>query len=116
MFRVIIAGSRNFNDFELLEKKMLYFLQNKKNIVVLCGGAKGADDLGRQFAEKHNFMVELFPADWKKHGKRAGVIRNRQMAETASACVCFWNGQSKGTANMIEEAKRAGLPLRVVRF
>ena len=116
MFRVIIAGSRNFNDFELLEKKMLYFLQNKKDIVVLCGGARGADDLGRQFAEKHGFMVEMFPAEWKKHGKRAGVVRNRQMAAAADACVCFWDGSSRGTANMIEEAKRAGIPLRVVRF
>lgn len=116
MFRVIIAGSRNFNDFELLEKKMLYFLQNKKNIIVLCGGARGADDLGRQFAEMHDFMVEMFPADWKKFGKRAGVVRNREMAKSASACVVFWDGQSRGTANMIEEAKRAGIPLRVVRF
>lgn len=116
MFRVIIAGSRNFNDFELLEKKMLHFLQNQKNVVVLCGGARGADDLGRQFAEKHGFAVEMFPADWKKFGKRAGVLRNREMARTASGCVVFWDGQSKGSANMIEEAKRAGVPLRIVRF
>lgn len=116
MFRVIIAGSRNFNDFELLEKKMLFFLQNKKNVVVLCGGARGADELGRQFAEKHGFMIEMFPADWKKFGKRAGVVRNREMAQSASGCVVFWNGSSRGSANMIEEAKRAGVPLRVVRF
>lgn len=117
-FRVIIAGSRGFKDYSLLSRKMYKLLQNKYglvNIQIVSGGAQGADKLGEYFAERMNFGLVRFPADWEKHGKAAGMIRNKQMAEYANALVAFWDGLSKGTANMIEEMKKLNKPVRVIK-
>lgn len=120
MFKVIVAGSRNFENYALLKSTMDVLLKLKieqgEEIVIVCGEAHGADALGKRYASERGFAVLSFPADWRRFGKKAGVIRNRQMAEAANACVCFWDGESRGTANMIEEARRRGLPLRVKRF
>ena len=120
MFKVIIAGSRGFEDYDILKKTMDSLLRIRveqgEEIVIVCGEAHGADALGKCYASERGFAVLSFPADWRRFGRRAGVIRNRQMAEAADACVCFWDGESRGTANMIEEARRRGLPLRVKRF
>ena len=116
MFRVIVAGSRNFNDYDYLKKWLDYYLKNKKDIVILCGEAAGADFLGKRYALEKGFPVLSFPADWKRFGRSAGIRRNREMSENADACVVFWDGLSRGSANMIAEAERAGLALRVRRF
>lgn len=116
MFRVIIAGSRSFNDYEYLKKYMDFLLQNKKEVVVLCGEARGTDALGKRYALERGFSVQSFPADWRRFGRSAGVRRNREMSENADACVVFWDGLSRGSANMIAEAEQAGLALRVRRF
>ena len=55
-------------------------------------------------------------ADWGLHGRRAGYIRNEDMAEYADACIVFWDGKSPGSRHMIEIAKKAKLPLRIVRY
>lgn len=116
MFRVIIAGSRSFNDYEYLKKYMDFLLQNKKEVVILCGEARGADALGKRYAQERGFPVQSFPADWQRFGRAAGPLRNRQMAACADACVVFWVGGSAGSASMVAEARRAGLALRVRRF
>ena len=114
MFRVIIAGSRNFSDFAFLQKKMDFLLQNViDQVEILCGEARGADALGKKYALQKGYSCASFPADWKKYGRAAGPMRNRDMAKNADACVCFWDGKSKGTENMIDEARKAGLCLRV---
>lgn len=55
-------------------------------------------------------------ADWGKHGKRAGYLRNVDMFNVASAAVCFWNGFSRGTSHMIDITMEGGKPLRVIRY
>lgn len=60
--------------------------------------------------------MKRFPADWGKYGKSAGVLRNKQMAEYADGLIAFWDGKSRGTANMIETAKGLGLRVRVARY
>lgn len=115
-FSVIIAGGRTFSDYTLLEKKCDAFFANKQPTSIVCGGAKGADMLGKRYADEHDIAVEMYPADWGKNGKRAGYIRNWEMLQTADALVAFWDGESKGTKHMIEIAKEAGIPVRVVRY
>ena len=118
-FRVIIAGCRNFYNYEMLKERCEFFLQNKMNthnVIILTGHASGADTLGENFAIDHNLQCELYPADWKRHGKAAGPIRNAEMAEVADALIAFWDGQSHGTKSMIELAKRKGLQVAVIRF
>lgn len=95
---------------------MDFLLQNKKEVVILCGEACGADALGKQYAQERGFPVQSFPADWQRFGRAAGPLRNRRMAACADACVVFWVGGSAGSASMVAEARRAGLALRVRRF
>lgn len=108
-FRVIIAGSRNFQDFELLEAKMDFFLsqvKSEKKIVIVCGKAKGADILGERYGRKNGYEVREFPALWDTEGKSAGYRRNVRMAENADALVAFWDGKSRGTEHMISIAAK----------
>lgn len=116
MFKVIISGSRGFNDDELLERACDAYLVNQKEIEVVCGEARGADTLGKRWAMKRGHRVKSFPANWDKYGNRAGVIRNREMGEYADAAICFWDGKSRGTAHMIQVAEELALPLRLVMY
>lgn len=117
MFRVFIAGSRSFTDFDLLCAKCDFYLQNKKtsDISIISGGAKGADALARKYAEIRGFKFIEYLADWSI-GKKAGILRNIEMADNADAVICFYDGKSKGTSNMIYNAKKRNLLLRVVYF
>lgn len=112
MIKVIVAGSRTANNFELVEKSlMMYFKEHKlhrADVEIISGTARGADQLGEKFADKYNLKLTKFPADWNKYGKSAGYIRNEQMAKYASQngiLFAFWDGQSKGTNHMINIAK-----------
>lgn len=117
MFRVIIAGSRDFKDYDFLVKTMNRLLSNvKDDITVVCGKARGADTLGEQYAKERGFSVQYFPADWERYGKSAGYRRNTEMAKNADALVAFWDGKSLGTRHMIEIAKSRGLKVRVKRY
>ena len=86
MFRVIIAGSRSFANYEMLNAKEM------------------------------GFHVAYFPADWERYGKAAGYIRNKEMAQNADALVAFWDGESRGTKSMIDLAKEYDLAVRVLKF
>lgn len=114
---VIIAGGRDFNDYDLLCKTMDSILHDTNDeITILCGKARGADMLGEQYAQDHGYSVRYFPADWKRHGKGAGYFRNTEMARNADILVAFWDGQSRGTKHMIETAKSMGLEVHVERY
>lgn len=117
MFRVIIAGSRDFNDSGLLIKTMDRLLSNiKDEITIVCGRARGADTIGEQYAHERGYEVRYFSANWAGYGRSAGCRRNVQMAENADALVAFWDGKSMGTRHMIFAAKSHGLRVRVVKF
>lgn len=117
MFRVIVAGGRDFSNYELLESKLNRILQNiTDEIVIVCGMARGADTLGERYAKANGIRVEYYPADWNKYGKSAGYIRNEQMAKNADALIAFWDGKSKGTKNMIDVAEKYKLKIRTVRY
>lgn len=117
MFKVIVAGSRNFTDYDLLTQKLDTLLQNVTDeIEIVSGTASGADKLGERYAEKRCLSVKRFPADWDKHGKRAGYLRNAEMAKYADALVAFWDGKSKGTEHMINLAQENNLRIKRVMF
>lgn len=122
MIRVIVAGSRDFNDFSLVEKSlMMYFKENKlhrADIEIISGTARGADRLGEIFANKYGLKLTKFPADWNKYGKSAGYIRNEQMAKYAikenGLLFAFWNGTSRGTKHMIDLANKYNLNIETI--
>lgn len=115
--KLIIAGGRDFNNYDLLKTKLDYLLsKTTDNVIIVSGCAKGADKLGEQYAIERGYECTLFPADWDTHGKKAGYLRNKQMAEHGTHCVLFWDGKSKGTAIMKELAEEYGLKLVVVKY
>ena len=122
MFKVIIAGSRDFTDYDVLKEKVDRILSRKireeKEIVILSGCARGADTLAIQYALEKGYTVERYPADWSI-GKHAGYIRNIEMANHANALIAFpkvlGDGTySKGTKHMINIAEEKGLVVRVI--
>lgn len=118
-FKVIIAGSRGFSNYKLLREKCNEYLREKRkdyNIIIISGGARGADKTGEKYAQDEGFALEIYPAQWKKLGKQAGYRRNEQMAEVADALIAFWDGSSKGTKHMIDIMNEKNLLVRVVEY
>lgn len=116
-FRVIIAGTRDFSDYELLRQKCDAILSAKRqdsHIVVVSGTARGADRLGERYARERGYEIRRFPADWDNDGNAAGPIRNAKMADNADALIAFWDAKSRGTRNMIETAEEKGLLVRKI--
>jgi len=111
--KVIVAGSRGFNDYELLKKKLDHVLSKRSVVEIISGTARGVDQLGERYAKEKDFPCSRYPADWNTHGKSAGYLRNVQMADIADALVAFWDEHSPGTKHMIDIAKRKGLVVRV---
>ena len=118
MFKVIVAGGRDFNDYELLRNKLDFLLQDKEKsaVEIVSGTANGADKLGERYAFANSIQVKCFPANWEAFGRSAGYKRNKQMAEYADALVAFWDGKSKGTEHMINLAEEYNLQIRVIEF
>ena len=116
--KLIVAGSRDFHNYELAVKEIRDFINTHitadEDITIFSGGANGADQLGERFAKEHNYEIKQFQAQWNDFGKAAGPIRNKEMAHHATHCLVFWNQVSKGSRNMILEAKKKGLPTKVV--
>ena len=116
-YRVIIAGSRSFNDYELLREQCLSILQEKMRthrVIIVSGHARGADSLGERFANEFRLPFELHPAKWRLLGKAAGMVRNAEMAKCSDALIAFWDGESSGTRHMINFARKRGLEVSVI--
>lgn len=114
--KVIIAGSRDFNDYELLREKCDKALSLQKSVEVVSGTARGADLLGERYATERGYLITQFKPDWDKYGKRAGYLRNTEMADYADALIAFWDGESKGTKHMIDIATKKGLKIIIVKI
>ena len=119
-FFCLVVGSRTFKNYPLLAQKLDTLLGNKDKVVIVSGGANGADSLAERYAQERGLHLKVFPAKWDELGKSAGYIRNEEMhAYIASnpnrGCVAFWDGKSKGTAHSIKLAKKYNNPIRVVR-
>ncbi len=115
--RLIVAGGRFFNDYTLMKRKLDIILSKvEEPIEIVSGKANGADTLGERYARENGYPVKDFYAQWGLYNKRAGYLRNKDMAEYATHCVCFWDGESKGTKHMIDLAKDCGLPTRIIKY
>lgn len=118
MYKVIVAGSRGFDNYSLLETTLGSVLRGRlpSEVEIVSGTARGADKLGERFAKEYRTNLAEFPADWDKHGKSAGYIRNGIMADYADACVVFWDGESRGTQHMVDLATKKGITVHIVRY
>lgn len=114
--RIVIAGSRNYNNYQEAKEFIDFHIENIKNeftVIFLSGGCKGADMLGERYAIEHGFQIERFPAEWKRYGRAAGPKRNEQMAKSADLVICFWDKKSSGTKSMIQYTKKYNKPIYI---
>lgn len=132
IFKVIIAGSQTFDDYDFLERKCDAILSNvTAEIWIISGTAKGADRLGERYAQKRGYYLLEVPANWddiqgkprnqigttktgQKYWKLAGIVRNEKMALIGNALIAFDKG-TPGTRNMIETAEQYNLKIRHIK-
>lgn len=122
--RIIVAGSRDFRDFDYLERSLIRLYENdmaasdysEPTLVIVSGTAKGADTLGEQFAHRHGLPLQTYPAQWNRYGRSAGYRRNAEMAEVGDELVAFWNGTSPGTKSMIGLMVQRHKPVHIFGF
>lgn len=119
--RVIIAGSRDMADYGAAKKAIAAALAEigGGQVRIVSGHCRGADIMGERYAHENGLELSVFPAEWNIYGRRAGFLRNTQMADFASeegnegALIAFWDGQSRGTKMMIGIARKKGIAVHV---
>ena len=119
--RVIVAGGRDFRDFELLKKSLDELLDTSTGIEIISGHASGADSLAEKYANENGIKLTIMPAEGNLYGRAAGPMRSRRMLayamELSNSClIAFWDGKSKGTKNMISQAEKAGISCTVINY
>ncbi len=110
--RLIIAGGRDLDiDIDSIVAFVSFLNIPHPITEIVSGGATGVDRSGEQYAKRFGKGLNIFAADWNVHGKAAGPIRNKQMAQYADALLLIWDGKSRGSLSMKTEALNAGLPI-----
>lgn len=117
-FRLLVAGSRDFNQYRVLEQALdtvLSKIHEKYEVEIISGAARGADSLAKIYADNHDIAFKPFPADWSK-GRGAGYIRNEEMHRYLSeiphrGIIAFWDGKSKGTIHNLDLAEQYRTPM-----
>lgn len=112
---VLITGSRNWTDFGTVQDALSN--EDEQKVILVHGGAQGADQMAGHVWEKRGGVVIKQPADWKKHGRAAGPIRNESMVNDfpISRAIAFWKGNSRGTGHMISILQRRKIPVHIVQ-
>lgn len=109
--RVIVTGSRKWGDIHAIRMALLRL---PPAATIVHGDAPGADTIAKWLAEDFGFTVEAHPADWKKHGKRGGPIRNQEMVDAgADLMLAFPLPESIGTHDCMRRAEKAGIPVKL---
>ena len=118
--RVLICGGRDFSDRDYLFESLDSFLLNYDAIEIVSGHANGADKLGEEYAMLHGYSLKVFKAEWSKYGRAAGPVRNKQMLqyilEANPVIIAFWDRKSRGTKNMIDQGRKAGVEVHVFSY
>lgn len=112
-YKLAIVGGRDFNDYDLLLRYMGLFLFEDIGTII-SGGAQGADRLGERYAKYYGIQLDIFLPEWSKYGTSAGFIRNQLIVDNCDMVLAFWNGESRGTADTIEKARKAKKPTFIV--
>ena len=117
MFRVLVTGSRDWEDVGAVRAEFDVIAQHEGKEVVLVSGncPNGADKIAENLASEYGWALELHPADWQTHGKSAGFKRNTAMVETGvQFCLAFIKNESAGASHTAKKAREAKVPTKVV--
>jgi len=121
--RILVCGGRtwgytpesNYKERDIEQFNCgLDYLKRLNPVCVISGGAKGADELGPMLSDLLRRESKVFRADWKKHGKAAGPIRNKQMLDKGKPDLVVAFPGGSGTSNMVKQAREAGVEVLVV--
>lgn len=108
--RVLVCGGRNYYDFPKVEEVLSRYTITS----IVHGGATGADSLAQEYADDHHIPTLVFEADWSKHGKAAGPIRNEYMIVDGKPDLVVAFPGGRGTADMVRKAHKAGIRVHAV--
>lgn len=114
MSRVLVCGGRDFADRPLMSRTLSRFRPDNaasdvSNHILILGGARGADRLAEEWADTWGLRKRIYPADWERHGKAAGPIRNQRMIDEGKPDLVIAFPGGRGTADMVSRAKKAGI-------
>lgn len=109
--KTIITGSRSITSYAAVCRAVEDSAFDITEVV--SGAVRGVDQLGERYANEHGIPIKRFPAKWDEYGKRAGYLRNEEMAVYANAVILLWDGESKGTRHMWQLAIKHGLKVFV---
>ena len=110
--KVAIVGSRGFKP---LSKVRDYITELPQDTIIVSGGAEGVDRQAVGWARALGMETEVFLPEWNKYGNRAGVIRNSIIVGDCDRLVAFWDGESRGTLDSINKARKAGKPVEIIK-
>lgn len=122
-FYCLVCGSRTFDNYPLLRDKLDKILSHKQNVVIVSGGAYGADSLAERYAKERNYKLKVFLPNWVVNGRKdnqAGYKRNAEMIKFIQqytpecGVVAFWKNKSNGTAHTIGLSERYNIPVRII--
>jgi len=116
MMKVIIAGSRSIQSLSVVKKAIESSGWEQVITEVVSGNAIGVDKLGEMWAVRRGIPVKKFLAGWEKYGKRAGYIRNKEMAVYGDALILVHDGVSKGSIDMLHQMKNLDKPTHVYTY
>jgi hypothetical protein len=109
--RILVCGSRAYTNAAKIRSVLAEIEYRSQGPTIVHGAAIGADHLAAEAAFLLGYRTEAYPADWEKHGRAAGPIRNRQMLDTKPDLVIAF-GHGKGTSDTVTEARHRGIPVR----
>ena len=112
--KAIIAGSRSIRKYRVVERIILECPLFDQITEIVSGGAAGVDSMAIHFATKHDIPYKVFPADWEKYGKAAGMIRNGEMTKYGDMLIAIWDYKSAGTRDIIKRMRKSTKPQYIV--
>jgi len=109
---IAVIGSRNFRDYKLMK----YILDKIDICCIVSGGAIGADYFAEKYAKENGITSIIYKPNWKKYGKFAGYIRNKDIIDNCDEVIAFWDGKSRGTLHSIKLARKQDKKIRIIDY
>lgn len=111
MTRVLVFGGRDFAERDFAFSWLTWLHAHFRFEVLIQGEARGADLIGKSWAQTNGVPTLDFPADWDGLGKSAGILRNKQMLEVGRPTLGVGFAGGRGTADMAARLVAAGVTL-----
>ncbi len=108
--KLAVIGSRTFDNYVLLcEALRRYSIKE-----IVSGGARGTDRLAERYVEEKGIVITIFRPDYIRYGRKAPLVRNKQIVDSADEVVAFWDKKSPGTKFTINYAREKGKKVHVI--